>query len=786
MKLSRRGFVKAGMAGSAALLGIGKAKGLVLHQDQNQGRHIGASVAPPGELRERKIVPSTCGGCTNSLCGIVGYIQRDKVVKIEGNPFQPNNTGRLCNKGQAGLNLLYSPERVLHPLKRIGERGSGKWRRITWDEVFGEIAARLRKLKDEDKPEGFALHVGLGEYCYDYDFAERFTRAYGTSNFFDSTSLGPKGKNTALDAVWGSPGEMYDLANTRYILNFGINFYESHINYLGYIEKLINTRLKNNAKLVTFDPRLSNTAGKSDEWFPIKPGTDGIVALAMANVIMSEGLHNKEFLENWVNYPELRLRQYLSNFTPEDASRVSGVPAKDIRRIAREFATTRPAVAASYKGVAGSYNSFDAVRSIFLLNVLTGNIEVEGGVCYPQETRFRIPQPLPEPMALKRTQGDLFNLLREGSLDLELYMSLGTNPAYSYADCASIIASLKDEELIPFHVCMDPFLSETAALADIVLPSTTYLEEWSLENIFSVEGKPYISLRQPLAAPLGEAVSFKDLCLRLADSIGGMKAYYPVSSVEEYIQASLSQINGFDANNDWAGLKNYGVHHCSGKVQRHGYHARALMPEELEGSVWRRDLLFKNGEAIGRFYMGRTVQGFNTPSRKIEVYSQEVEAEGHSPLPGYLHDEETIRLKENELILITFKWSTHTSTKTANSKWLVELVHTNPVWINPETARRLGIDDGDKVRIESETGSVTAKVWLTQGVHPEVAALSTGCGHWDLGGVAKAEKYKSDDFDTSHIWWKDNGAHPNWVVPRRAGQPSENQIWHTRVKVQKA
>ncbi len=180
--------------------------------------------------------------------------------------------------------------------------------------------------------------------------------------------------------MWGKSLDVNDVANTKYMLNFGCNVYESHTVYNSFVQRVIEGRVNNGAKLVTFDVRLSNTAGRSDEWFPIRPGTDGLVALAMANVIMREGLYDKEFIEKWTNVTVDQLKQHLARYTPEMAEKESGVPAADLVRIAREFATTKPATTISYRGVCAQYNGTQNERSVMLLNAITGNIDVKGGL----------------------------------------------------------------------------------------------------------------------------------------------------------------------------------------------------------------------------------------------------------------------------------------------------------------------------------------------------------------------------------------------------------------------
>ncbi|MFT5092345.1 MAG: thiosulfate reductase/polysulfide reductase chain A, partial [Porticoccaceae bacterium] len=280
-------------------------------------------------------VPGMCQLCS-TVCGIIGYVKDGRIIKVEGNPNDPNSRGHLCARGQAALNHQYHPERLLYPLKRVGERGEGRWKRISWDEALDEIAEKLKTIRDSGHPEDFAFHQGRQR---SKDAIARFLDAFGTKTQLSHRSLCSGNRRAAnLTFLWESDWDLNDVENSKYILNFGSNAFEAHQGHVSFATRIQNGRFKNGAKLVTFDVRLSNTGGASDEWFAPFPGTDGAVALGIGHVILAENLHDEEFITKWTNVSIEELREHYKDYTPEWAEQVSGVPAADIARIAREFA----------------------------------------------------------------------------------------------------------------------------------------------------------------------------------------------------------------------------------------------------------------------------------------------------------------------------------------------------------------------------------------------------------------------------------------------------------------
>jgi anaerobic selenocysteine-containing dehydrogenase len=693
-----------------------------------------------------KGIPSTCEMC-KARCGIIGFLEGNQLYKIGGNPRHPNNRGRLCSRGLAGINIEYDPERILFPMIRRGKRGSGNWEKISWGKAMDEMANRMRVIRNSGSTEGFCFHSGREEPL----LAKKFLGAFGRPTIIDDEGLDHLNKAVGQRLTWGVGTQVPDVANSRYILNFGSNPYENHEFYVGFIGRLIEARLKKGAKLVTFDPRLSKTAGNSDEWFPVRPGTDGIVALAMAHTIMKSGLYDREFLERWTNISPQALAQHLSQYTPKKAEKISGIGAEDITRIAEEFARVKPVTTLSGGGLVKHVNGAHNERCVALLNAITGNIDVRGGSCLPRIYDLGEPDlPASNPVPSQRTM----TLIREGRITCRLYFGYKSNPAYANPDKKLVEEVLKDEKAVPYLVVMDTHMTETAHVADLVLPAATYLESWGLTSTPALDMIPFVALRQPIVKPMGKSRPVDEILPELASRIGGgMEQHFAIDSMENYIARMISKIRGLVE----AGGLDY--------LKEHGVWFDPQAKPEYE--------VYKRG-------------GFKTVSGKFEIDSEGLKRSGFPSLPVYepIPGHETLR---GEFILTTFKPGLMTA-RTGNAKWLSEIVHDNPIWISKIAAAELHIEKDDLVKVTSKLGSFVARAHLTQGIHPYVIAIADGLGHWKYGRIARAQKFKSRDPDTQLIWWGEDWfrVNPNTAIPEVSDPIGGGQAWmDTRVSIMK-
>lgn len=832
----------------------------------------GAGPAPgvcqlPGPLKKRnwpdrdkykdvEKVPGMCQLCS-TVCGTIGLVKEGRLIKIEGNPADPNSRGYLCARGHAGLNHLYHPERLLYPLKRVGARGEGKWKRVSWDEALDEIAVKLKAVRESGRPEEFAFHQGRQR---SKDALKRFLDAFGTSTQLSHRALCSGNRRAAnLTFLWESDWDLNDVENSKYILNFGSNAFEAHQGHVPFASRIQKGRFENGAKLVTFDVRLSNTAGGSDEVFFPFPGTDGAIALAMAHTILAEDKQSTEFIETWTNVSVAELKEHLKTCTPEWAEKLSGVAAADIRRIALEFAAAAPAATTMCnRGTSAHLNGFYNDRAVQMLNAIVGSVGKKGGWCWspwggldPQVKTPAMPKgaktwsvledPPEYPLAnvwRRMRVGELVYLyLLQGRGKLQAYMTYNLDSPLTWPEESLTKDVMTNEELIPFHVCINCFYNETAHYADILLPWATYMERWDLDARGAYNLRPYVGLRQPMVEPLGESRDVRDFFPELARRIGGgMEAAYEYGSLEDYMQQWASNVpeNPVTGKSGLDRLKEEGAWEDTSREPFYEPYLTPLTDEDMADATVDEatGAITKDGQGIGLMLDGKPVRGFKTPSRKFEIRSLFVNRIGKNQdcsdliaasgakasnrpeqhagndvtvdeMPIWFQPIEHQGLRDDELIMTSFKWNVHNHGRTMNLKWLAEIVHSNPAWLNPATANELGLSDGDWIELTSYYPEELTKqsphlkrsdleivngrqvvsrmkvpIVTMPGIHPKAIAMSNSCGHWEYSNVAKAikgraegeftsgsdgETYRDADWERN-MWWEDqsNGDHTKW------------------------
>lgn len=831
--VDRRKFLKLGAAAAGApLLGATTA----LAEDGTPLR-LGGEGYSHLSGTQLEAIPSICGQCP-SRCAILGYVDEGRIVKIEGNPESIRNQGTVCAKGQAGAAKNYDPDRILYPLKRAGMRGEGKWERISWDEALEDLAIRLGKIRDEGQPERVVFHHGWISASAEKLITDIFLPTYGTASTIAQTCHRQSARRTALELTWGGRVDNWDIDKTRFVLNFGSNVLEADTNHVSLARRLALSTVDRRIKMVTFDVRLSNTAAKSDLWVPVRPGTDVAVALAMCNIVMSEGLYRGAG-EGFLNFclvtgdPNAStdakiaaLKDHLEQYTPEWAEEISGVPAQRIREIALEFASTKPACVISSRGAGAHYNGVETERAIQMLAAITGNIDNPGGRCQGVAPQWQYPAgPSDKPEARRMAFLDgaaakaalpdfgaghmVLKRIKESGERPGVYMWYRHNPAYANANAQETIDILKDESLLPFTVAVTPFYDESAALADLILPDATFLERYDIEEGIAPNQVPEYALRQPLSEPQGEARDFNDVCCDLAERMG-----FPLGfkSGEEFIEAAakLTPIVKKKARG-FRGMKKRGVWHDKAAIPVYHAYREQIPSEDLaeDGVIldeatgvhwnWKTAGVESEADALGSGYRGtpRAYTGYVgqkigdivyvgfrpsvlNKSGYFELYSPILAAKGLPALPSFVAIPEHEQMKEDQLILTTFKVNVHALSTTGNDAWLSEINHDNSVWINPDTAEARGIVEGDAIMVTSRIGQVEATAKVTPAVAPGVLAVSSHAGRREGGRYAAGRPAPFSIDDTRHdafTWWKPGGTHFNRIIPDDPEPVSGQQRW---------
>lgn len=798
---------------------------------------------------EREAVPTVCDLCA-SRCPAIGYVENGYVVKIEGHPDSIRTQGKLCAKGQAGVNQIYDPDRILRPLRRTGKRGEGKWEQISWDVALAELAGRLGRLRDAGEPEKLMFHHGWISASADRLINKVFLASYGTGTIADNSCLGQSARRTAHELTWGAREDSWDFDNARLILNFGSNVLEAHTNHVALARRLAQGLADRTLKVITFDVRLSNTGAKSHKWIKIRPGTDIAVILAMCHVVMSNDLYQgegEEFLQfcqvdanprSTMAAKITSLKGHLAPYTPEWAAEISGVNADLIRDVAVEFASTKPACVISSRGAGAHYNGVETERAIQMLAALTGNIDNPGGRCLavtPQWNYPTGPKEKPEPRKLDILEGfegdvalpihgvghQVLEMIKDGRAGRpDVYIWYNYNPVFSNGNAKENIDILKDESIIPFTVSVTPFYDESAALADLILPDAIYLERYDFEDGISPDQVAEYCIRQPVVPPQGEARDFKDVCCELAQRMG-----FPLGfeSAEQFVKEACKLTPEVKAKaSGFRGMKRRGVWHDPKAKPFYYSYKKAVEPKVLEeeGVIyddatgvywnWKTAGVGSENEARSRgyrhtrgayegyvaqkfgngVYAGFTPAGLNK-SGYFELYSVILEEKDLAPLPTYAPIPEHQAMKPDELILTTFRVNVQTLSRTQNCRWLDEIDVDNSAWINPETAAARGIVDGDRIKIKSPLGQIEAPAKVTENAVPGIIAISSHGGRWEYGRYASGKKAPyALDVDSPYErlkWWTHDRDHLNLIIPNSSEPISGQQRWmDTVVSVSKA
>jgi anaerobic selenocysteine-containing dehydrogenase len=605
----------------------------------------------------------------------------------------------MCSKGLAFHQLVYHPDRVKYPLKRVGKKGEGKWERITWDEAFDTIVNKLKQVIKENGAESIVLAQGTSREGE--SFLARFGNLLGTPNvmaaghFCYLTRVG-----ASLVTCGNLPISDYD-GDPRCVMVWGSNiFWTNPDEYTG--ENLCRV-LAQGAKLIVIDPRLTYTSSRADVWLQLRPGTDGALALGMLNVIINEGLYDKEFVEKythgWDQFVE-RVNQY----PVEKVAEITWVPAEKIREAARLFAETKPATIQWGISIEQTINCIDNDRLLIDLLAITGNLDVKGGSAFflPPKgqtiSQFTFHRELSPEQSAKYVAGDAHKLCHMIGLVPENYvydavltgkpypiraiLMQASNPVVTRPNAKMVYEALSKVE---FLSVADFFLTPTAELADIFLPAATWLEADYTGGFFFRHG--YVFPRKKIVQ-IGECKSDFEIWNELGRRMG-QKQWG-----DNYI-GDLDQI---------------------------------LAPG---GRTWAdvRDKPYLRGEVKYRKYLDR---GFSTPTGKFELYCTTFEKWGYDPLPTYKEVPESPVsnprvAKDYPYILVTgvrtpvFFHSEHRMIP-----WLREC-HPDPIIeIHPDTAKKHGIKEGDWVYIETPRGRIKQRARMAPGNNPQVVCIQHG------------------------------------------------------------
>jgi thiosulfate reductase/polysulfide reductase chain A len=648
-------------------------------------------------------IPTYCEICFWKCAGWVHTDDEGRIQKIIGNDIDPHCNGRLCPRGTGGVGMYYDEDRLKKPMIRVEERGKQVFREVSWDEAFGYIAEKLKKIAAEHGPECVALftHGSGGSYF------GNLLKAFGSDNIAAPSFAQCRGpREVAFEATYGeivmSP-ERTDIRDTRCLVLIGSHLGENMHN--GQVQEMSDA-IDKGATIITVDPRFSTVASKSKYWLPIRPSTDMALLLAWIHEIIENDWYDKPYVEKYT-YGFKELQEHVKPFTPQWAYGITGIDPNVITETAREMAKASPAVIVHPgRHVTWYGDDTQRLRAVAILNALLGSWGRRGGFYNP--AKAEVPKPVipayPKPQKNWRDAfPGKFNLANEvlasgvcdatipaadRSCSFKAWLVYGTNLIFTLPNQKNTIEAIQNLDLM---VVIDTMPMEITGWADVVLPECTYLERYD-EIRVSPHREPFIALRAPAVEPAFDSKPAWWMAKNLAEKMG-LGAYFPHDTIEEMLDWQLKQM-GTSLDE----MKKLGVKKMD------------------EGN----DSLYFDGlEDIE----------FNTGTGKIELYSTALAEEGFDPLPKYTSHQTP---PDGYYWLIYGRAPMHTFSRTANNPNLTDLMDENTVWVNPKTAKVWGLENDQYVKLKNQDGVVSdnsIKIRVTERIRWDSVYMVHGFGH---------------------------------------------------------
>ncbi len=648
-----------------------------------------------------KTVYSMCGMCS-VRCPIQVEVENNRAVWVQGNENDKSMSSSLCAKGASGLSLEYEDdERPQQPLIRSGPRGSGQWRKATWEEALNYVADGLKQVMDKYGGQGVVLSDRGGPFN---DLHKAFLKAIGSPNYFNHDCTCGRNVHHATQSLFGvgRKGVSYDIKNTKHIVLYGRNLLES----LKVKEaKEFMQAIDSGAKCTYIDPRATHTASKASRFWQIRPNTEYAINLSLIHEILEHNLYDKKFIDRWATGLE-EMRAQVKECTPEWQEQYTGIPASEIRSFAREIAADAPQVIFHAGWMTARHGqSFYTSRSTHILNALLGSIEVPGGVLFTKKFKDagykslnQLTDRIPKPEA-KRVDGCgwkyphfdsgpgllhlLFPAIDSGDpYPVGAYIAYRHDPMTGLPDPEAIKKSLDQLDLV---VAIDIHYSEFAWRSDVILPECTYLER---ANILAERNglKPNIQMRDQAVEPRFDTRPgwwiFRELAKRL-----GKEEYFDFNSIEDIWSYQLEGTG----------------------ISIEAIRSKGIYPLVNKPILFDRD----------------TELPFKTPSGKIELISSVLSENGLESIPAFKPPRE---MAEDEFRLLFGRSAVNTHGQSINNPRLSELISDNPVWIHPQRAEPLGISDGDTIQVSNQGHTEIGRVKVTPWIHPDAAFMVHGFG----------------------------------------------------------
>jgi anaerobic selenocysteine-containing dehydrogenase len=684
----------------------------------------------------KKVVHAACPHDCPDACGVLITVQDGTATKIQGDPAHPVTRGFLCAKVAKYLDRVYSPDRVLYPMRRVGAKGPGTghvgtgalarpgaaklpdestFERISWDEALDEITSKFKSVIAEFGSEAilpYSYGGTLGKLGY-ASMDRRFFHRIGASQLARTicSEAGAAGVKSVYGANMGTEPEQF--RQSKYIIAWAANIHGNNVHLWPFIEEA----RRNGAKLVVIDPYRTRTAACADWHIPINPGTDVALALAMIHVIINENLYDADYVARHTEgFDELRKR--VQEYPPEKVSQWTGISAPDIRKLGKDYATVRPAVIRMNYGVQRSQNGGMASRTIAMLPCITGSWkEVGGGFQLSTSAAFGLNNAaLERPDLMEKSLGRparTLNMVELGKAlndvndpPVKALFVYNSNPAAVCPNHNDVIRGLLRPDLFTF--VHEQFFTDTTDYADIVLPATTFFEHKELQSAY---GHYYLQMSNQAIEPLGECRSNMSLFRRLAEKMG-LEEDCLRDSDDEMMDQALQSPNPWLEGITRERLEKEGT-------IRLNFEGRSFAPEDSRGRLSPQGL--NSSEPFLPFAHGN----FRTPSGKALLYSQALKAQALDPVAAFIAPDEsrhTEKAKNFPLELLARKVDNFLNSTFTNLPSMQSLEETGLLEMNSADANKRGIRDGDRVRVFNQRGDIELQAKVDGAVSPGVVA----------------------------------------------------------------
>ena len=732
------------------------------------------------KIRPTKKVPSLCEMCVNK-CALIAQVRNGVVKKLDPNPLFPKSKNMLCARGDAGIHALYDPDRLKYPLIRSGKRGDGKYRRATWDEAYSFIKEKMVKILDEEKDNRSCIGYCAGEGMAEPTYKEFMAEKLGSSNFINHASICLQTAISGYALTIGGYGSA-DLDNAKYIIMAGANRAEAILT--PDTMNLFKRTRGRGAKLIVVDPRFTNTAIHADTYVPIKVGTDLAFVLALTYVAIKNRLYNRQFVEkNFDNFNVYKIHILESKYTPQWAEQITGVPAETIEKIAYDFMANAPE-SIYYQGRRSTWTSsdFQLRRAQAIFSALGGGIDIKGGIVFGKSLpldKEEINSPIyanaeerieKKAAAIIGSTGSWIawrNMVAEGNTPYPIrsLFVYKQNPMLSVPNTKKTKQMLEKLDLV---VVIDTMPSDTAMMADVILPECTYLErEDPVKSFGGVE--PAIVLRQKVIEPMYETKPVFDIMKELAKVLT-KPLWENTKKYDEDVQSDLKDTkdeqkyykeNGFDLTDmfgasqeemnkkmfagkygekAWNDLRAKGVFYPNmdkyfKKLDNNTfeYYPENKKTYQIDKLLEKADKdAYLHDTCINPKEISELRKFFKTPSKKIECYLGNLKKKGIDSMPTW-RDESYVKIPKGKFKFITGRHAQFTQDATQNNIMLLELMKENYAWINDKEAQKRGIKFGDEIEVTSKVGSVIIKAYPTPKIIPETLFYIHGFGAKSTG-----------------------------------------------------